>query len=120
MAVYVVVHHNRDSSQPWQNSWLDDDCLEAIQTTRQIGELCLNAQRANESVFVHRCAWGEFAPVICCSASVVQVSQIDRSTMLVTFSEQRLLHTEPLVTAVPGQNFYLAAPVGQGTLERMT
>ncbi|MDD5138636.1 MAG: hypothetical protein PHY43_00065 [Verrucomicrobiales bacterium] len=118
MAVYVVVHHNRDTNQPWQNSWLDDDRLEAIQTTRKIGELCLNAQRAKESVFVHRCAWGEFAPVVCCSVSVVQVSQIDQSTMLATFSDQQLLHAEPPITAVPGQNFYLATPVEREALAR--
>jgi len=109
MALYVVVHHNRDSNQPWVNSWLDDERLEAIQTTRQIGEFCRAAQQANESIFVHRCRWGDIEPTICCSASVAQVGKIDERTSLVTFDSQQVLNVPSPVTPTLGQNYYMAA-----------
>ena len=39
--------------------------------------------------------WGEAAPTICCSASVVQVGQIDEHTSLVTFDSQEVLNAQP-------------------------
>jgi hypothetical protein len=111
MALYVVVHHNRDANRPWVNSWLDDERLEAIQTTRQIGEFCRAAKKENELIFVHRCGWGEAAPTICCLASAVQVGQIDEQTSLVTFDSQEVLNAQPPVTPTLGQNLYMAAPV---------
>ncbi len=45
MALYVVLHHQKDEHQPWVNAWLDDQLIEAIQTTNEIGELCRRARR---------------------------------------------------------------------------
>jgi hypothetical protein len=55
MALYVVVHHQQDENQPWVYAWLDDELIEAIQTTSEIGRLCQRAKERGERVYVHRC-----------------------------------------------------------------
>ena len=110
MALYIVVHHNRDAHQPWQNSWLDDDRLEAIQTTREIGRLCETAAIHSEEVFVHRCAWGETQPTICCSLRVDSVDLIDKKASLVKFRDFVILGNQPPLSPSRGQNFYKFGP----------
>jgi hypothetical protein len=105
--LYIVVHHKQDPGQPWSNSWIDDERLGAIQTTTEIGELCKAAKSLGDSVFVHRCQWGDTAHTICCSARVLRVDVIDRSTALVRFTDARRLGLTPPVSPVPGQNFYV-------------
>lgn len=108
MALYVVVHHHRDASQPWANSWLDDQRLHAITTTREIGRLCAQALRQNDRVYVHRCACGANIPTICCSVSVQRVSNIDHSTDLVEFDNPIPFNNRPPpVQPTQGQNFYI-------------
>jgi hypothetical protein len=106
MALYVVLHHQRDENQPWVNAWLDDERVEAIQTTNEIGALCRQAKGRGERVFVHRCRWGECPPVISCSAEVEDVGKIDGSTVLVRFCSAAAVGAEPSVSPVKGQNFY--------------
>ncbi len=108
MALYVVVHHRQDTNQPWVNSWLDDERIEAIQTTNDIGSLCQEAQLHGEPVFVHRCAWAENLPSVCCSVKVAQAVPIDRRTFLVTFADPIPLCSVPPVSPAKGQNSYLA------------
>src|ERR1041385_654432 len=100
MALYVVLHHRKDSVQPWVNSWLDDDRIEAIQTTTEIGQLCQQCATDSEPVFVHRCGSAEHDPVICCAAKVAQAAPIDRSTYLVTFTEAGQLAITPPRTPI--------------------
>jgi len=107
MKLYIVVHHPQDSSQPWSNSWIDDQLLEAIQTTQEIGYLCRAAQRLGDSVFVHRCQCGAIAHTICCSVRVKRVDRIDHSTALVRFTDPRPLNLIPPFSPAPGQNFYV-------------
>ena len=106
--IFVVVHHRNDSSQPWVNSWLDENLLEAITTNLEIGRLCEDVKKNNLDVFVHRCAWNEFYPLVCCSASVIEVAQFDRKTILVKFGNQKVINLSPPVSPHPGQSFYLA------------
>jgi hypothetical protein len=106
MALYVVLHHQQDESQPWVNAWLDDQLIEAIQTTSEIGALCRRAKNRGERVFVHRCGWGDCLPVIACSAEVEDVGRIDNSTALVRFKGPVAVGAEPAVAPVKGQNFY--------------
>jgi len=108
MALYVVVHHQRDENQPWKNAWLDDDLIEAIQTTNEIGNLCRRAKEHRERVYVHRCAWAESRPVVCCSAEVEDVAAIDKSTALVRFVGAVTLDENPPRVPFKGQNFYTA------------
>ena len=108
MSLYVVVHHQQDANQPWKNSWLSDELLEAILTTNEIGTLCRSAKAQGERVFVHRCGSGDSSPIICCSAEVDDVDQIDEKTALVRFTKQQLVNTFPPRTPVKGQNSYLA------------
>lgn len=107
MKLYIVVNHQQDSSQPWRNSWADDQQIEAIQTTREIGNLCKAAKRLGDRVFVHRCQYGDIAHSICCSVRVLSVDFIDRSTSLVKFTDPRLLNLTPPVSPMLGQNFYV-------------
>ena len=107
MKLYIVVHHQQDPSQPWNNSWIDEERLSAIQTTTAIGNLCKAARSLGDSVFVHRCAWGGAAHTICCSVRVLRVDAVDRSTALVRFTDARVLNLTPPFSPVPGQNFYV-------------
>ena len=108
MALYLVLHHRKDGNQPWVNAWLDDELIEAIQTTREIGELCARAKVRGERVFVHRCGWGECPPVVCCSAEVGEVATIDKGTALVRFAAAARLDQGPVRMPVRGQNYYVA------------
>lgn len=95
MALYVVVHHQRDGNQPWKNAWLSDELIEAIQTTNEIGQLCRWAKERNERVYVHRCGWGDCAPVISCSAEVEVVAGIDKTTVLARFAGAAAVDVSP-------------------------
>jgi hypothetical protein len=106
--LYVVVHHGRDPDQRFSNSWLDDERLEAIMTTVEIGQLCQNVQQKQELVYVHRCGWADVRPTVCCSASVDRVDSVDRQTKLVMFANQQKLDELPPVTPQSGQSFYFA------------
>lgn len=108
MPLYVVVHHQNDENQSWVNAWLNDQLIEAIQTTTEIGTLCRNAKARGERVFVHRCGCAESSPLICCSAEVEEVGQIDNTTALVRFTGAVPLNGTPPRSPVQGQNFYLA------------
>lgn len=91
------------------NAWVnnvDDDRLEAIQTTAEIGNLCSEAKKTSSRVFVHRCAWGGNPATICCSVTVAKVDKIDKRTRIVTFAEPELLGTQPPISPSPGTNFY--------------
>lgn len=107
MKLYLVVHHQLDPSQPWRNSWIDDQRLNAIQTTKDIGYMCKAAQRLGDSVLIHRCQWGDNAHAICCSVRVLRVDFIDSSTALVRFTDARPLRLTPPISPIPGQNFYV-------------
>jgi hypothetical protein len=105
--LHIVVHHRRDSRQPWSNQWLDDDRLGAITTTREIADLCAEAMGQKEEIVVHRCGWGDFAPFLCCVAEVTGVAQIDKRDSLVTFLP-RPTGVSPQMSPHPGQNYYWA------------
>jgi hypothetical protein len=106
--LHLVVHHRRDPHQPWANSWRDDDTLEAITTTREIGSRCADAKARGEVVRVHRCGCGDSEPVVCCEVNVVASEPFDKQTFLVRFDRSQILGDLPKVSPHPGQNFYCA------------
>jgi hypothetical protein len=106
--LHVVVRHRLAETQKWTNIWIDDDKLESITTTCEIGSLCSRAMESGESVFVHRCAWKNFQPRVCCSAKVLEVSGLDGRTWFVKFGAQQVLVNEPQVKPGRGTNFYQA------------
>jgi hypothetical protein len=108
MIVHLVVHHRNDPHQPWVNSWLDDEKLEAIQTTTDIGRMCRDLLKERISVRVHRCAWNDNPPIVCCKALVADASEIDRATWLVRFTGQETLIEQPASVIGRGINYYLA------------
>ena len=106
MPLYVVVHHQQDPDQPWKNSWLDDELLDAIQTTKQVADACRDALAKNQTVFVHRCAFGNDLPTICCALKVDTVDKVISSTWLVKFKDQQPQHLSPPIQPGRGQNSY--------------
>jgi hypothetical protein len=108
--LYLVVHHKEDPTPNWSNSWNkeDENLLDAITTTIEIGGICDQAKKAGRRIFVHRCAWGGYPHLICCSASVAQVDQIDPRSSLVKFEKQERLNVTPPISPRLGQNFYWA------------
>ena len=106
--LHVVVRHRQNSDQRWANGWLDDDRLEKITTTVEIGELCAEAKARGEIVLVHRCGWADLPPLVCCAASVIRVAPIDQRTSEVTFAAQQVRRSKPLVAPHLGQNYYWA------------
>ena len=113
MALYIVVHHHRDSNQLWTNAWVDDQIIETITTTAEIGRMCQRAQLAGSPVYVHRCAWGECPPIICCSTQVLRVDRIGKGKKgsIVNFHQGVACNVHPPRQPYPGQNFYEAEPV---------
>ena len=108
MNLYIVVRHRQDPKQKWANSWLDDERLESITTSPEIGWMCNIAKEKGERVFVHRCGWGKVQPVVCCSAIVLQSDKTnDQTTWFVTFGEQQVLDTPTPIKPSPGQSFYM-------------
>lgn len=87
MAFYIVVHHPSDPNQPWANEWDTQVLLHAITTPKKVAKRLAEARESHERIFVHRCAWGTFPAVICCSGVVAEVHDIDKSTALVRFSD---------------------------------
>jgi hypothetical protein len=103
-SLFLVLHHKQDPHQTYINSWLDDQRIEAITTTSEIGKLC----KKEKYLFIHRCGCGDSSPVICCSASVVRVDSINQQSALVTFGKQEILNSSPSFSPQPGQNYYFA------------
>ena len=104
--LYLVVHHQRDSRR-YPNSWLDDERLDAIETTSAIGRMCKEAKVSGRTVLVHRCAWDDNPAVICCRASVLDAVAIDRRTWYVRFGNQEVLAESPPKIPYLGHSFYL-------------
>lgn len=107
-SLHLVVHHRRDAHQPWPNKWLDDDRLEVITTTKEIGLRCAEALATGEPVRVHRCGWGDIEPSVCCEVSIVSSVQFDKRSYLVEFHDHKILADTPRVSPYPGQNSYQA------------
>lgn len=102
MALYVVVHHRRDKNQTSVNAWLDDELIEAIQTTTELEHLCWLAKERMERANVHRCGRAESPPVACYSTEVVEVGPIDKATALVRFASPVRLELAPPRVPVKG------------------
>ncbi len=106
MALYIVVHHQQDPRQTGANSWLDDDRLCSIQTTKHVATLCSAALSRIETVFIHRAGFGEIEPRICCSLNVQSVDTVDSNTSLVKFKSQTVCDEAPPIQPARGQNSY--------------
>ena len=107
MSLYLVVHHKNDSRQPWANAWDNPNLIEAITTTREIGERC---DKSTE-VYIHRCAWGSSPAVICCKAQIDRVTILDDHTYYVSFKNAVRRSDTPPTQPALGQNYYLANSV---------
>lgn len=104
--LHLVIHHRKDSSQPWKNDWLDDDRVGTITTTSEIGRHCEKARRSGERVRFHRCSYGPSGPLICAEARVASVQDVDKKTCLVRFAEHTVMQLTPQVIPQRGTNWY--------------
>jgi hypothetical protein len=107
MALFLVVRHRKNPKQPFENVWQDDELLTSIQTTVKIGELCKKEQNAKRQVYVHRCGYEDFPPVICCSVQIADVAEVG-GWIIVEFREQKRLDGVPPVPPIRHQNHYVA------------
>jgi hypothetical protein len=110
MALYLVIHHKLDGQQ-WNNSWLDENRLQSIATTEEIGRLCAAAKAAGERVFIHRCEWVSDGPSICCAVRVARTARLPGHGALVEFEDPALLSCPPSVQPRRGQDWYESDPV---------
>lgn len=110
MALYLVLHHPKAPDQRFANAWdrKDSNKIIGITTTKEIAELCQAARNNKQTVYIHRCAWGDHQPVICSSVSVAEVKQIDKWNAYVGFVTSAILDVIPLKTPILGQSFYFA------------
>ncbi len=108
MGLYLVVHHRLDPNQSWSNEWIDDQRLQTILTTPEVGELCARAQQHGQEVFVHRCEWGGVPPTVCCKVKVASVKLVDERNRMVSFSDILTMNQPPPGRPMRGQNSYEA------------
>ncbi len=109
MALYLVVRHQKAPQQTFHNIWMDDELLTSIQTTLEVGELCRQEMNLNHVVYIHRCGYLDYPPVICCSVHITDVEEIG-GWIIVKFGNQTPLDFTPPVPPVQGQNNYFAPP----------
>lgn len=102
--LYLVVRHRRNPEQPWYNEWLDDDRVDFITTSLEIGA----AVQVGDHVRFHRCGYGAFAPVICAEARVAGIQREVRTKRRVYFRDHTLLLVPPPKSAAEGLRAYRA------------
>jgi len=88
MALYLVVRHPL-APQTFKNVWQNesDKLLTRIQTTLEIGNRCIEAMERNQWVYIHRCRYNGYEPMICCAVHVAAVEEIG-GWIIVTFRDQ--------------------------------
>jgi hypothetical protein len=101
MALYIVVHHPSDPQQPYANGWDGDQRLRFFQTTPSFVRQHKDALRPGERIFIHRCGWGEYPPVICCSVKVQEVTPY-----YVRVTDVKLMEEKPPLQPMPGCGHY--------------
>ena len=112
MALYVVLRHP-DAEQLWANAWLPGTCLiQAITTDAVVAGQCRDAQRADEYVYVHRCAFGECPASVISKAKVSDIQRIDSTFYLVSFVDQREVGCDPMRPAAQGERSYIGPVIG--------
>ena len=111
MALYLVVRHRQNPHQKFENRWQDDELLTSIQTTLEIGNLCITAKAQNQWVYIHRCGYNGYEPMICCSVHVADVEEIG-GWIIVEFRDQTRLRNSSPPKPPPdeGDNFYENPP----------
>jgi len=67
---------------------------------------CLDRQRENLPVRIHRMEWAGLGPAVCCECSVQAVREIDEHSCHVEFIDWRVLEIMPLVRPFRGQACY--------------
>jgi hypothetical protein len=106
MALYLVVRHQQ-KRQTFHNIWLNDELLTSIETTLKIGRLCRTEKDMNHRVYIHRCGYGDWPPIICCSVCIAEVTPTDNPQRVkILFRDQTQLNDVPIVKPKQHQNYY--------------
>jgi hypothetical protein len=102
MALYIVVHHPCDPHQPYANEWdRDTQLLRSIETTPRFVREHADALRPGARILIHRCGWGDYPPVICCSVEVEEVTPY-----FIRVTDVRLMDESPPLQPRPGCGYY--------------
>jgi hypothetical protein len=119
VAFYIIVHHPSDPNRLWANEWHDQVLLRSITTPKTVAARLAEAQASGKRIFVHRCAWGDFAAEICCSGLVAEVHDLDKTTAFVRFADVQWLGASPPVAPHVGQSSYDERPPLRGISEQV-
>jgi hypothetical protein len=102
VALYIVVHHPCDPDQPYANDWdPDTHFLRAIQTTPRFVRKHAEALQSGARLLIHRCRWGDYPPVICCSVAVQEVTPY-----FIRVTDVRAMEAAPPLQPMPGCGYY--------------
>lgn len=107
MALHIVELHP-NAPQKWAYEWVDDRLLKVITTPRRVADELESARVRGERVYVHCCAHGREAAVVCCSGIVESVAAISRSDALVRLTDLHREDLTPSVQPMHGQSSYSA------------
>ena len=105
MSFHIVLRH-KNAPQVAQTKWLDDSSPAWITTTPDIAMRCVELQRENLPLRIHRMEWAGCGPVVCCECAVQAVREIDEHSYHVEFNVLRRLEILPLVRPFRGQSCY--------------
>ena len=107
MALYIVIHHPCDPHKPYTNDWEEgnNQLLRSIQTTPSFVRRFAESLRPGARLFIHRCGWGDYHPVICCSVAVQEVTDY-----FITFTDARPMDETPPVRPMLGCGHYEYGP----------
>ncbi|WP_143195250.1 hypothetical protein [Archangium sp. Cb G35] len=108
MALYLIVHHDRDEAARKKSRWINDwdqksGCLRSITTDSEVARRCEQAKAAKERVYVYRCAYGGQSAVVACSVMVGRVQLVDKD-YFVEFVEAKRMSAVPPFVARRGRN----------------
>jgi hypothetical protein len=105
VSFHIVLRH-KNAPQVAQIKWLDESRPAWITATPDIAMRCVDLQRENRPLRIHRMEWAGLGPAVCCECSVQAVREIDEHSYHVEFNAWRVLEIIPLVRPVRGQARY--------------
>ena len=105
MSLHIVLRH-RNAPRVAGTNWLDNDRPAWITTTPDLAMRCMEMQREDRPVRIHRLEWAGHAPCVCCECSIAGIREIDEHSYHIAFCSWRVLEILPLVRPVRGQGWY--------------
>ena len=100
--LYIIVRHIKDK-QVWANSWIDENTLGAITTTKELAKICELEKGSENTIAVYRCEYSGSPAIICGEA---EIDKVDTTINYVSFKNYNIRNYSPPLTAQQGQTHY--------------